>query len=579
MMDALVSNKPEFVRLFVDHGASVADFLTYGRLQQLYRAVPPKSLLFELLQRKHEEGRPAPQARGPPPGPPAFSLHDVSRVLKDLLHDACRGLYQAVRGARGGRGGAAPGADAPVLQEAGPARRPAGQKWLLDLSQRSENPWRDLFLWAVLQKRHEMATYFWAMVSRAPGGGPGGRGGGQGDSRRLLGLSPRARRVWQLLWPLARSSGRCPTWTWRPRRATARARPPTSSWPWVSRAWGRPTPRQGPRATSVAPRACGLLPGGTGGRGGGDHAAPHLCTCGALGRGRETLGVTEAPRAWQEAEGPGEGGQHPRVAGPAGRGGCLGAGTGQGRGRAPGASGRPPAGLFSECYSNSEARAFALLVRRSRCWSRATCLHLATEADTKAFFAHDGVQVSGRPRGGLPGRGGQADSSCRPPAPHDPAVWSGGHRKRVFRPGRHRPLPPPAPWSSHLGSQTLRLPPHTEGSCPKRMGTQGAGGNGGEASAGPRSARPAQGTAWAAVWGGRPAPLPSSQAFLTRLWWGDMASGTSILRLLGAFLCPALLYTNLITFRSVGDTGAGGGWSSIGVGLHLHPSPVHPALP
>lgn len=58
-----------------------------------------------------------------------------------------------------------------------------------------------------------------------------------------------------------------------------------------------------------------------------------------------------------------------------------------------------------------------------------------------------------------------------------------------------------------------------------------------------------------------------------------MASGTSILRLLGAFLCPALLYTNLITFRSVGDTGAGGGWSSISVGLHLHPSPVHPALP
>ncbi|OWK17197.1 hypothetical protein Celaphus_00013125, partial [Cervus elaphus hippelaphus] len=38
MMDALVSNKPEFVRLFVDNGADVADFLTYGRLQQLYRS-------------------------------------------------------------------------------------------------------------------------------------------------------------------------------------------------------------------------------------------------------------------------------------------------------------------------------------------------------------------------------------------------------------------------------------------------------------------------------------------------------------------------------------------------------------
>lgn len=96
MMDALVSNKPEFVRLFVDHGANMADFLTYGRLQQLYQAVPHKSPLFELLQRKHEEGWLALQARGPPAGPPAFSLHEVSRVLKDFLHDACRGLYQAV---------------------------------------------------------------------------------------------------------------------------------------------------------------------------------------------------------------------------------------------------------------------------------------------------------------------------------------------------------------------------------------------------------------------------------------------------------------------------------------------------
>ncbi|MXQ90494.1 hypothetical protein E5288_WYG015990 [Bos mutus] len=115
MMDALVSNKPEFVRLFVDNGADVADFLTYGRLQQLYRSVAPKSLLFDLLQRKHEEGRltlaglGAQQAREPPAGPPAFSLHEVSRVLKDFLHDACRGLYQAVSAGRGVSAGAGSG--------------------------------------------------------------------------------------------------------------------------------------------------------------------------------------------------------------------------------------------------------------------------------------------------------------------------------------------------------------------------------------------------------------------------------------------------------------------------------------
>nr|XP_046196067.1 transient receptor potential cation channel subfamily M member 5-like [Oncorhynchus gorbuscha] len=48
--------------------------------------------------------------------------------------------------------------------------------------------------------------------------------------------------------------------------------------------------------------------------------------------------------------------------------------------------------LFGECYSNSEDRAYALLVRRTRCWNQSTVLNLATEADAKCFFAHNGVQ-------------------------------------------------------------------------------------------------------------------------------------------------------------------------------------------
>lgn len=51
------------------------------------------------------------------------------------------------------------------------------------------------------------------------------------------------------------------------------------------------------------------------------------------------------------------------------------------------------ADVFGECYSNSEDRAYALLVRRTKCWSKSTVLNLATEADAKSFFAHDGVQV------------------------------------------------------------------------------------------------------------------------------------------------------------------------------------------
>ncbi|ERE81070.1 transient receptor potential cation channel subfamily M member 5 [Cricetulus griseus] len=276
MTDALVSNKPDFVRLFVDSGADMAEFLTYGRLQQLYHSVSPKSLLFELLQRKHEEGRltlaglGAQQARELPIGLPAFSLHEVSRVLKDFLHDACRGFYQ----------------DGCRMEERGPPKRPTGQKWLPDLNRKSEDPWRDLFLWAVLQNRYEMATYFWAM---------------------------------------------------------------------------------GQEGVAAALAACKII-----------KEMSHLEK------------EAEVARTMRESK---------------------------------------YEQLALECYSNSEDRAFALLVRRNHSWSRTTCLHLATEADAKAFFAHDGVQ-----------------------------------------------------------------------------------------------------------------------AFLTKIWWGDMATGTPILRLLGAFTCPALIYTNLIAF-------------------------------
>lgn len=55
------------------------------------------------------------------------------------------------------------------------------------------------------------------------------------------------------------------------------------------------------------------------------------------------------------------------------------------------------ADVFGECYSNSEERAYVLLVRRTKCWSKSTVLNLATEADAKSFFAHDGVQVTIKP--------------------------------------------------------------------------------------------------------------------------------------------------------------------------------------
>lgn len=107
MMDALVNDKPDFVRLFVDNGVNLGEFLTYGRLQKLYWSVSEKSLLHNLLLKKYEEKQllrgaartSYPLGHHPPEQgdrKPRFTLFEVAKVLKDFLHDSCKGFYQKV---------------------------------------------------------------------------------------------------------------------------------------------------------------------------------------------------------------------------------------------------------------------------------------------------------------------------------------------------------------------------------------------------------------------------------------------------------------------------------------------------
>ncbi|KAK7912525.1 hypothetical protein WMY93_012736 [Mugilogobius chulae] len=248
MMDALINDKPDFVRLFVDNGVNLGEFLTYGRLQELYWSIPEKSLLHNLLLKKYEEKQillRTARSKGPPgtqhqldQPKPRFTLLEVAKVLKDFLHDSCKGFYQKV-----------------------PTEKPAKgrlfhtQKNLaLELEVTSEHPWRDLFLWAVLQNRQEMANYFWTM---------------------------------------------------------------------------------GPEAVAAALAGCKIL--------------------------------KEMARLESEAE--------------------------SARRMKENKYEQFALDVFGECYSNSEDRAYALLIRRTQCWSKSTVLNLATEADAKSFFAHDGVQA------------------------------------------------------------------------------------------------------------------------------------------------------------------------------------------
>lgn len=55
MTDALINDKPQFVRLFCENGLNILDYLTYGRLENLYRALPDSSLAYTLLQKYRTE--------------------------------------------------------------------------------------------------------------------------------------------------------------------------------------------------------------------------------------------------------------------------------------------------------------------------------------------------------------------------------------------------------------------------------------------------------------------------------------------------------------------------------------------
>lgn len=55
MTDALVNDKPHFVRLFVENGLNILDYLTYHRLESLYSSLSDCNLVSSFLQRRLQE--------------------------------------------------------------------------------------------------------------------------------------------------------------------------------------------------------------------------------------------------------------------------------------------------------------------------------------------------------------------------------------------------------------------------------------------------------------------------------------------------------------------------------------------
>ncbi|XP_014014785.2 transient receptor potential cation channel subfamily M member 4 isoform X2 [Salmo salar] len=173
MTDALVNDKPQFVRLFTENGLNILDYLTYGRLESLYRSVADSSLAYVLLQCRLGERQgitgsqtmlldvsPAKGSGGPPRGRrPAnkFSLFEVSRVLEDLMGDVCQPFYHSPLGLEN-------------ISSQRKALKRVSKLLRGDCAYQDKRclfPWASLFVWAVLQNRNDMAVFFWEMAGES----------------------------------------------------------------------------------------------------------------------------------------------------------------------------------------------------------------------------------------------------------------------------------------------------------------------------------------------------------------------------------------------------------------------------
>ncbi|XP_054463546.1 transient receptor potential cation channel subfamily M member 4a [Anoplopoma fimbria] len=175
MTDALINNKPQFVRLFCENGLNILDYLTYRRLESLYCSLSDSSLAYILLQRYLSERQglagslpnldgaetvPLKSLQSALTGPASameLNLYEVSRLLWDLLGDICQPFYHGPLG----------------LNPSTSTRKALKQvnKMLLGecmyRDQRCLSPWSALFIWAILQNHHEMAIYFWEMAGES----------------------------------------------------------------------------------------------------------------------------------------------------------------------------------------------------------------------------------------------------------------------------------------------------------------------------------------------------------------------------------------------------------------------------
>ncbi|XP_056409084.1 transient receptor potential cation channel subfamily M member 2-like [Hyla sarda] len=144
---SLIEDKPLFVRLFLEHGVSLSEYVTWDTLTYLYKNTDPSSLISSKLERAATgEGS---RIRVEP----TIELHHVSRVLQELLGDISEPLYPEGRHRK-------------MRSLAHVNIKMNGKVSVMKKSKPPQylaHPVRDLLIWCIVQNRQELADIIWSL--------------------------------------------------------------------------------------------------------------------------------------------------------------------------------------------------------------------------------------------------------------------------------------------------------------------------------------------------------------------------------------------------------------------------------
>ncbi|XP_041432693.1 transient receptor potential cation channel subfamily M member 2 isoform X2 [Xenopus laevis] len=154
MTAALIGNKPDFVKLFLEQGVRLEEYATQETIINLYNNTDPSCLFYSKLAKVIEDER----LRLEDSNNFKLQLHHVSQVLRELLGDFTKHLYPKPKNA-----------ERPRVSIAVPHIKINVQGVTLrSFHKRSQSrapctmdPVRDVLIWSVVQNRKEVAEIIW----------------------------------------------------------------------------------------------------------------------------------------------------------------------------------------------------------------------------------------------------------------------------------------------------------------------------------------------------------------------------------------------------------------------------------